>query len=716
MIIKDIHKNIKKTLNLKKQNRNLSVEKPDQYNNLETINSNLKQKIDLKRNKFLKILPQNKDNIDDIIKRTNNQKINLKKIIQKHWKFIYKTLKIINKTKLIKKLEFYNKKIKKDDKPSHKSSKIIKIISYLSLIFAIIILDKIIVENLVKSWVDNFYKIYNNKNIESIETNLGKAKIKFSLANIFFLPFKFIPNQNIENAKNTIQALEISSKLWLETIEFYKKNKREIKNKKINDIYFLDIALKSKPFLVYLEEKLAKIKYSLKKTQFKKDNENYYNLKKAQEKLEQILKKVKYINSNYDELLKILGRSQKRKYLIIFQNNDEIRPTGGFIWSAGLMEIFDWKIQKFEKKDIYSYEWDVNKNYKEKIKAPSWVNLLSARLWLRDSNAFIDFEKSAKSINYFMKKWWYEIDWVIFINQKPIIELLEKIGNIEFKKYNSTITSKNFSEIISLLVEAKVSKKATLDTPKQVLFDFSEILKNKIIKEKKYFEILEVIIKNIESRDISIVSFKKNEQELLRELKLIGWFDYKEYIDFNYPFFISVGWNKTDRYIKRSYQKYINIEENKNNNFCSINTNLKIGLENTFTNQDKDRVKWLIDKFEIKQDNDLINISWAWENKSYTKILIPKNAIIKPNWYKVIDEKNYKIAEKLIKLKSWEKKYFEIFYKIENINCDKQNYKIYKQAWIYEYELLINYFNKKNTNKKQIKASWLSKDFRYNFE
>jgi len=70
------------------------------------------------------------------------------------------------------------------------------------------------------------------------------------------------------------------------------------------------------------------------------------------------------------------------------------------------------------------------------------------------------------------------------------------------------------------LIEAKVSKKSTLDTPKQVLFDLGKLLINKIKEEKKYLNILKIFINNIKSRDLVIYNFNKKENELLSSLKL----------------------------------------------------------------------------------------------------------------------------------------------------------------------------------------------------
>lgn len=150
-----------------------------------------------------------------------------------------------------------------------------------------------------------------------------------------------------------------------------------------------------------------------------------------------------------------------------------------------------------------------------------------------------------------------------------------------------------------------------------------------------------------------------------------------------------------------------------------MNTNLEIVLENTFIKEDELRIINSMAKFRIKADNDLINIAWKWINQSFTKIVIPKNAILDENelkkyWYTQVNHWKYITIEKLLKTQSWEKSYFKINYKLENIDCNTNNFKIYKQAWIYNYDIYFNYENIFSKEKENIKLDWLKTDFYYN--
>ena len=54
-----------------------------------------------------------------------------------------------------------------------------------------------------------------------------------------------------------------------------------------------------------------------------------------------------------DTLPAILGFEGKRKYLVLFQNNMELRPGGGFIGSYGILEMENGVVKQFKVSDIY---------------------------------------------------------------------------------------------------------------------------------------------------------------------------------------------------------------------------------------------------------------------------------------------------------------------------------------------------------------------------
>ncbi|MDR0772151.1 MAG: hypothetical protein LBF15_03820 [Candidatus Peribacteria bacterium] len=77
---------------------------------------------------------------------------------------------------------------------------------------------------------------------------------------------------------------------------------------------------------------------------------------------------------------------------------------------------------------------------------------------------------------------------------------------------------------------------------------------------------------------------------------------------------------------------------------------------------------------------DILNIQGRGDNKTFARILLPKNAIVSPqNNQKVIEYPNYKIVEVYITTRNLETSRTTISYTLPNPNCDNYTYKFFKQ-------------------------------------
>lgn len=681
MGLKDLHYTLDKEIYLDDPN---SIKEINTINKLAPKNLDQikwkKKKLNLKSNTKLKPTKKKTSNFDPICKKWKLlPDVNLqKKIIN------YK--KLFSKLKLDKVADFFKLlAIKLRIKN--------KFAFYFILLIAMLLVDALVLAYSLNQWVKN---IKNLENFSLIEETNSKIKTNFFIAKLTFTPFSIIPSKHIENLDIAISIWEkIPSSIenWLniyklskqspdEISKIFKENKHKISSLK-DDIVYINKNLNNLNSEVLNDQYISKIE----------------NIKKYSLKLESYLSS---ITNNYNSFLSLIWNNKTKKYLIVFQNNHEIRPSWGFMWSAAILSILNWKIINFEKKDIYSLAWDVNKIYNEKAKAPSWLDKFSPNLNFHDSNAYMDFWESSKAMNYMLKKWWYNMDWILFINQNTILSILEKINWVYFSEYNVELNHTNFSEIMSILVESKVSKYGTLWTPKQALFSFIEDFKSKIIKEKKYKEIIDVLLKDIESREIVFYPLKREENSLVRSMWLSWEYDFDNYLDFNYPVYISYWGNKSDKYINRSYKKTIQ------KNSCQINTSFELSLVNTFSESDESRIKENFLKFWLNYNIDLLNILWKGKNKNYVILYLPKNAnIIWKDDLIIKHEDKFTIIEFEAETFPWETFTKSINYNLENKDCKKYNYKLYKQSWIKSYN--IEFLN----NPKQIKNFDFKKDFVY---
>lgn len=130
----------------------------------------------------------------------------------------------------------------------------------------------------------------------------------------------------------------------------------------------------------------------------------------------------------------LLGNDAPRRYLLLFQNDGELRPTGGFITAYAIMEVDKGKIRSVLSDDIYSLDGQ----YKPTQPAPEvlvkYVPLpygKDSRWRLRDMNLSPDFASSMKTfLPEFQKTSKLEFDGVITVDTQVLIRLLEVIGPI----------------------------------------------------------------------------------------------------------------------------------------------------------------------------------------------------------------------------------------------------------------------------------------------
>lgn len=177
------------------------------------------------------------------------------------------------------------------------------------------------------------------------------------------------------------------------------------------------------------------------------------------------LKNIAEISRNVNE---IFGGHGLRRYLLVFQNEAELRPTGGFLGSFAVMEIKDGNIINLEIPPGGSY--DLQGQLSVLIEPPTPL-LLSNKKWeFQDANWFPDFKTSAEKM-----LWFYRhsrnitLDGVIAINSSVLTRLLSLIGPISDEQRNLVLNEKNILFSLQKVVEEGEEKE--LNKPKQILSD-----------------------------------------------------------------------------------------------------------------------------------------------------------------------------------------------------------------------------------------------------
>jgi len=131
------------------------------------------------------------------------------------------------------------------------------------------------------------------------------------------------------------------------------------------------------------------------------------------------------------------GRGQRKKYLILFQNDNELRPTGGFLTAYSIIYVEDGKVTPDKSDDIY----ELDKKFTKKLPIPPALGryLTTEKQWnLRDMNISPDFKVSMDQFlaNYkTIKGEPQDIDGIIALDTHVLVELLTVLGPVEVPGY-----------------------------------------------------------------------------------------------------------------------------------------------------------------------------------------------------------------------------------------------------------------------------------------
>lgn len=148
-------------------------------------------------------------------------------------------------------------------------------------------------------------------------------------------------------------------------------------------------------------------------------------------------------------LPEILGENGPRTYLLIAQNEDELRPTGGFISGAGTIVIENGEIDRLNMMDANIIDNWAEKPY-DLAPQPFYDYMGIDLLLFRDVNFWPDFPTTAEKA---MDLYSYgqdqpPLDGVIAIDQEFLKLLVEAIGSIYIQEKDLTITPQNSIEIM----------------------------------------------------------------------------------------------------------------------------------------------------------------------------------------------------------------------------------------------------------------------------
>jgi nucleoside-diphosphate-sugar epimerase len=176
-------------------------------------------------------------------------------------------------------------------------------------------------------------------------------------------------------------------------------------------------------------------------------------VQRAKNRIPETREEIAAVRDLLQVLPRIIGATGQRTYLLLFQNNMELRPGGGFIGSFGLAKFINGRLVDLKIEDVYNADGQL----KDAVVAPEPIKtyLKQPNWYLRDSNWSPHFPTNAAQAQWFIKnELGVDVDGVVAADLSLIKEVLAVLGPVELPDYQETIAAENLFEKAEYRVES----------------------------------------------------------------------------------------------------------------------------------------------------------------------------------------------------------------------------------------------------------------------
>lgn len=250
----------------------------------------------------------------------------------------------------------------------------------------------------------------------------------------------------------------------------------------------------------------------------------------------------------------LLGLRSPITYLVLFQNNHELRGTGGFISAVGELTLSRGRISNLDTTDGYNI-------FSEEIEyasAPEAMQkyLKTEILVFRDANWSPDLPTSARAARQLYEEVRdAEIDGVVTVDLDAVELIIDAMGGIEVEGIEGRITGANVVDIIKQLWENPLESDATVQDNWQEWYaqrkDFVPVLAQAILERmtSRQFSFFSLVSAGTRALDQRSVQVWMDNAQANTQFGELGWngalrpqtgADYVALVDTN------VGFNKVN--------------------------------------------------------------------------------------------------------------------------------------------------------------------------
>lgn len=235
-------------------------------------------------------------------------------------------------------------------------------------------------------------------------------------------------------------------------------------------------------------------------------------------------------------LIKLLpalaGYPNGSRFLLILQNNDELRATGGFIGVYGILENKNGEIVSLKSDDSYHLDMPASQTEEWKLEPPAPVKkYLKVEKWyLRDANWSPDWPTAARKIDEIFRGESQAIKQpappftgIVAITPDLVADLIRLVGPITVK--GATYNADNFQPLLQYNVEvAYKDQNISSWDRKEIINELTGELKTRLfsLPAGRWVELFKILDQNIATKNIQIYFPNESWENLARTLGASG--------------------------------------------------------------------------------------------------------------------------------------------------------------------------------------------------
>ena len=287
-------------------------------------------------------------------------------------------------------------------------------------------------------------------------------------------------------------------------------------------------------------------------------------------------------------------------YLVLLQNNTELRATGGFPGSYARVTFKKGVLYSKEVEDLYQPDGQL----KGHVEPPYPIQEAFMQGWykLRDANWDPDYPTAATVMDWFFEKGGEnKVDGIVAVNLGFLTKWLDIIGPIKVMPFDTIVDSKNLYTLAQSYSQTRISENATLK--KEFIGSTGEALWEKT-KSAGWVKLLKLAVLTIDQLEKKQILVWVKDQDIEKDVVNSQW-----------DGGLTSGWNGNGGYL---YVVDSNLGSNKAD--CCISRQVKLSIRKVGNHSDETiYMNW--------QNNGTLPIIWGGVYNDYVRVVLPKTGV-----------------------------------------------------------------------------------------